>query len=256
MADITFPCTVCQKPLVVDESLVGQDVACPACNHVMTVPRVRAPLAVKGRTAATGSARPATPPVSENLSGLAGVDAFGEDRGQLVRRRRRWMLAGQILAAAGMLATLVAVIYAGYRFFDARETRKHQTAEAFLRQEQAQELRRRQRNEARRLNAAARHKQGVWSLTDEVCYRLWHVLNACHPVPQEAQARFDFWVTCDAETHGLFSECYAALRSPADIEPACQRLAGFALGLQGAPVRLPPLAEFRELARLSLTETE
>ena len=254
MADITFPCTVCQKPLAVDESLVGQDVACPACTHVMTVPRVRAPLAVKGRPAATGGARPATPPVSENLSGLAEVDAFGEDRGQLVRRRRRWMLAGQIVAAAGMLATLVAVIYAGYRFFDARETRKNQAAEALLRQEQAQDLRRRQRNEAQRLNAAARHKQGVWSLTDEVCYRLWRVLNACYPIPQEAQARFDFWVACDAETHGLFSECYASLRSPADIEPACQRLAGFALGLQGAPARLPPLAEFRALAQASLSD--
>ena len=254
MADITFPCTVCQKPLAVDESLVGQDVACPACTHVMTVPRVRAPLAVKGRTAATGGARPATPPVSENLSGLAEVDAFGEDRGQLVRRRRRWMLAGQIVAAAGMLATLVAVIYAGYRFFDARETRKNQAAEALLRQEQAQDLRRRQRNEAQRLNAAARHKQGVWSLTDEVCYRLWRVLNACYPIPQEAQARFDFWVACDAETHGLFSECYASLRSPADIEPACQRLAGFVLGLQGAPARLPPLAEFRALAQASLSD--
>ena len=60
----------------------------------------------------------------------------------------------------------------------------------------------------------------------------------------------------DADTYGLFSEVFGQIRAPGDIETACQRLAGFALGLQGETARLPPLAEFRALARESLAETE
>lgn len=256
MAEVTYACTACRKTLTVDDGLVGQDVACPACAHVMTVPRVRAPLAVKGRDGARRGTPPQAQAANENLSGLSEVDAFGGEREQLVVRRRRWQLAWQILAAVGMLATIVVVVYAGYRFFDARESRKRQAAEAFLRQEQRQELRRRQRIEARQLNAAARQQHAGWSLSDDACYRLWRALNTRCSVRQDAQARFDFWVSCDAGTHGLFSEVFGGLKSPADIEAACQRLAGFSLGLQGDPARLPPLAEFRALARLSLDAAE
>lgn len=257
MAEITFACTACHKTLTVDDALVGQDVACPACAHVMTVPRARAALTVKGRPGAQGGARPASrPEAPEDLSALAEVDAFGEERGHLVVRRRRWMLAWQIIAAAGMLATIAVLVYAGFRVSDAREARKRRQAEAVLRQEQAQELRRRQHLDARRLNAVARQKHADWSLSDEECFRLWRALNTRFPVRQEAQSRFDFWVDCDAVMHGLFSEVFSGLQSPADIEAACQRLAGYSLGLKGEPAGLPPLAEFRELARLALDAAE
>ena len=258
MGETTFSCPVCQKSLVADEQLVGQDLPCPVCGHLMTVPRVRTALSIKGRpapAAADGARQAASPPAPENLSVLAEVDAFGEDREQIVRARRRWMLAVQLLTAIAMLGTLVVVVYAGYRFLDARETRKRQIEESFLQQKEAQNLRRRQRSEAQRLNSAAK-RQGYWNLTDEMCYRLWRAISLQTTTPQAAKARFDAWVACDTATHGLFSECFAALKSPAEIEPACQRLAGFALGLQGSPARMPPLAEFRELARLALAETD
>ena len=255
MADITFACTACGKTLAIDESLVGQDVACPACSRVMTVPRRRAPLTVKGRPEkrAADSGAQAAP---EKLSGLADINAFGNEREHLVLRRRRWTLVWQILAAIGMLATLVVVVSVAYRFFDSRETRKRAIVETALRQEERQELRHRQQLEARQMNLAARRKQGVWSLDDAACARFWRALNTCYPARQEAQARFDFWVSCDADTYGLFSEVFRQIRSPGDIETACQRLAGFSLGLQGESARLPPLAEFRALARESLAETE
>ena len=254
MGETTFTCPVCQKSLVADEQLVGQDLPCPVCGHLMTVPRVRAALSVKGRPAATGGAQPAVSSAPENLSELAEVDAFGEDREQIVRARRRWMFAVKLLTAIGMLGTLVVVVYAGYRFFDAREARKRQIEAAFMQQEEAQNLRRRQLLDARRMNAAAK-QQGYWILTDDMCYRLWRTISLHSSTPQEAQAQFDAWVAYDTVTHGLFSECFATLKSSADIEPACQRLAGFALGRQGPPARMPPLAQFRELARLMLADS-
>jgi DNA-directed RNA polymerase subunit RPC12/RpoP len=255
MADFSFVCTACQKTLTVDESLVGRDVACPFCSHVMTVPRMRAHLTVKGRPASR-EVKQADQAAPENLTGLADINAFGDERGNLVVRRRRWVFVQQILAAIGMLLTLVVVVVVAYRFFDARETRKRNLAEAFLNQEEAQEIRRQQRMKARQVNLGARQKQGVWSLTDDDCYRLWRALMVCYPGGREAQAQFDAWVAYDSETYGLFSEVFGQIRKPADIEPACQRLVGMSLGMQGIKAKLPSLQAFRQVALQSLADPD
>ncbi len=254
MADLSYRCTACQKDLTVDESLAGQDVACPACAHVMTVPRVRAKLAMKGHKAASSKAKNReTQP--ENFSGLADVNVFGDEREGIVMRKRRWALAQQALASVGMLVTIAVVVYLAYRFYDARETRKKLNALAIIQQEEAAKLRHAQRVTAKEMSSQARNKHGFWSLSDEECFRLWRALNLMYPA-QQARARMDAWVQYDAEVCGLFSEAFGQIENSAAIEGACQRLAGMSLGLSPEKAQLPPLDEFRHLAALKLAPVE
>jgi DNA-directed RNA polymerase subunit RPC12/RpoP len=254
MAELSYICTACQKDLTVDESLAGQDVACPTCAHVMTVPRIRAKLTMKGHQAASSKAKKReTKP--ENFSGLADVNVFGDEREDIVLRKRRWALGQQALASVGMLVTIAVVVYFAYRFYDARETRKKNHALAIIHQEEAAELRHAQRVTAKDLSRLARNKHGFWSLSDEESFRLWRALNHVYPA-QQARARLDAWVQYDAESFGLFSEAFGQIQNPAAIEGACQRLAGMSLGLSPEMAQLPPLDEFRQLAMLKLAPVE
>lgn len=252
MAEATFVCQACGKELSVDETLIGQDVACPTCAHVMTVPRVRSKLAVKGRQERHPHVSNAGS-MPENLSELADVHAFGDDRETIILRKRRWAFAQQLLSALGILATLGVIGYAFWRFYDAHETKKRNNAEAVIRMEEASNLRRVQRNEAKRLAEQARRQNAYWRLSDAECYRLWVALCSLHPVQAEAQKSFEVWVARDAALYGLFSEQFEQIQSLAAIEPACQRLAGMAMGLSAVPTTLPPLNEFRQLMVAKLT---
>ena len=247
MADATFVCQACGKELSVDEALIGRDVACPTCAHVMTVPRVRSKLMVKGRQNAKRSQAAQADSVPENLSGLSDVHAFGDERETIILRKRRWAFAQQVLASHGILATLGVIGYGFWRFYDAHETKKQNNAEALIQMEEANNLRRTQRGEAKRLDQQALRQNSYWNLSEHECYRLWRALHELHPVQAQAQQRFNAWVARDIALYGLFSELFAQAQSPAAIEPACQRLAGMTMGLSPVPVELPPLDEFRRL---------
>lgn len=252
MAKITFQCNACEADLEVEESLAEQDITCSMCGRAMTVPRIRTAITVKGRADRTADAATSAGD-SDDLAGLSDVNAFGDERLTKIRRRRRWAAVQQIAALFGILATVALVGFGAWRFYAAREAVKHRNAEELLRQKEAAELRRTQRNEAQRLSAGARSLTAYWQLTDNDSYLMWRALSQMHPESAEAHRKFAAWVEHDDALHGLFSRSFAAIRRPEDIEPACQRLAGLALGLSSGSALLPPLDEFRQMTRLKLT---
>ena len=255
MADITYHCKGCQQELSVSDEWCGKDLACPTCGCVMTVPRARTRIALRGRPSAQ-SATARADDAPENLSDLAEIDAFGAEREAVINRKRQWALARQITASIGMLLTVVVVVYVAYRFYDARETRKRRIAEDFLRQKEVSAAHQAIRVEARELLRKARSSQPDWYLAENDVYLLWRALTDLYPDRKQAQARFQAWVELDGAMSGLFSEVYGQLQTPGAIEIGCQRLAGFALGLVGESAPLPPLDEFRRLAALKLGYAE
>ncbi|NLF22049.1 MAG: hypothetical protein GX590_02720 [Lentisphaerae bacterium] len=256
MGDISFACRACRKELEVEAGLAGQDVACPACGQVMTVPRERQKLTFKGqRSARAPGGAVESAAGEEDLSALSDIHAFEGDRERFIQRRRWWAAVRRVCVLLGLLLSLIGVGYGAWRFYDARDTRQRQAAAALARQEEARALRQTQQRESRRLSAAARRENPYWKLSDGEGDLLWRALNTLHR-SAAAEKAFHDWVACDRELFGAFSEQLARIQDADAIEPACQWLAGIALGLRGAPAPLPPLDRFRELAAARLAVKE
>lgn len=256
MGDISYMCMACRKGLKVDAELAGQDVACPACGQVMTVPRERQKLTFKEPRPTRASRDPAAKAAGpDDLSALADIHAFGDDREQFIRHRRLWATVRRVCVLLGLLLSLIGVGYGAWRFYDARESRKRLNAAALAQQEAARQLLHTQRVESRRLSDVARRLNPYWALSDAECFLLWRALNTIHS-GAAAEKAFREWVACDLALYGAFSEQLTRIQDAKAIEPACQWLAGVAMGLHAMAAPMPPLDRFRALAaaRLALTE--
>ncbi len=254
MPDVTFTCEHCGQPLAADDEHVGHDIACPSCGNAMTVPRARAQLKIKGRGTTRATAARAEP--AENLSSLAVVTAFGDERAALLARRRRARMLMQTIAATGMTAMLLAVGIAGWRMHQRQKADRRRRAAEDQRQLAEDARQRALRSEAAAMNHKARERDPWWSLTNEDCYELWRCLNDLAGNRADAGAWFDEWVRADAEMCGLLCEQFRLVARPDDIEPACLRLAGAAFGLHNdgqTAVPLPWLARFRQAAARKVT---
>ncbi len=255
-ATISFNCLGCQEELEADASMAGQDLPCPACGKVMTVPRQRGRLAIKGaakkQPKVPAGAGPTTTQ-SDNLSELADVHAFGEEREDIIRRRRMIAIAKQVLVLISLLASLVAVGYGVWRFYDARETIKRQNQEELMRRQDASNRRSELQREARQLDYEASRMNSRWKLTGGLGYLFLRELTSYHGAGGAAKAH-KRWVEWDSTLHGAIMEALRSVSKPEDIEPALQTVIGVAMGMGDEPAQLPPLDELRYILKGILKE--
>lgn len=253
MATYDFTCDFCKQTITVDAALVGEDMPCPSCGATVTVPRQREKLALKGRAQPAGGRLTVERGSSDNLSSLANVKAFGDDRAVVRSRERLHSLLRQVLAGAIILALLGGGAAIGLRM-QARKQDERQRREAVAAQRRAQEKQLADlRREVPEMNRAARARNPYWTMPDETCLDFWLTLNAELGNRAAARQEFDRWVETDAALCGLLAEQYALVIRGEDLELACLRLTGMAFGLHGDPVpSLHWIDWFRRVAQARL----
>jgi hypothetical protein len=209
---------------------------CPSCGATVTVPRLRAKLAIKGRGKAAGGRLTVERGSSDNLASLANVKAFGDDRATVRSRERLHSLLRQVLAGAIILALLGGGTAIGLRIQgrkkDERQRREAVAAQRRAKEKQLADLRR----EVPAMNRAARERNPYWNMPDEACMDFWITLNAELGNRAAARQEFDRWVETDARLCGMLAEQYALVLRGEDLDLACLRLTGMAFGLHGDPV--------------------
>ena len=253
MAHYTFPCEFCEQTIGTTSERVGEDTACPHCGRTVTIPRPKANLRLRGRASAKKRTAKDAPVPMENLSNLTETSAFGGERAEYQARTRRRAALRQTLVGIGLLASLAAVGYAGWRVYDGQQQRKRRTLQVAEEGRLKLERRRAYWREIAGMNRKARGVSPNWTLTDEDGFALWLVINTLEENPRLARERFEVWVRADAELYGLCSQQFRRINSAADIEAAQQTLVGAALGLaatNAAPVAI--LRQFSEVAEKCL----